>query len=191
MKAKKAVKRLDKVVAILSDVIKQYAPIERHVREQLGAAKASVGRAKAAVNSSGYRRTATKARVMSKKTKQKRVIAAARKELSVSAKRRRAVAKSNGVHAMKKAAVNSSVSRRTATQVPVVAKKTKQQRLIAAARKEVSHPAKKQRAVAKSKGVQAGKNPATAAGNSWTATSGELAAKPSAPSEALFQTGKS
>ena len=58
MKAKKAVKRLDKVVAILSDVIKQYAPSERHVRELFGAAKASVVRAKAAVNSSASPRTA-------------------------------------------------------------------------------------------------------------------------------------
>jgi hypothetical protein len=84
MKAKKAAKRLDKVVAILSDVIKQYAPRKRRVRELFDAAKASVVRAKAAVSSSASRRTAE---AKAKKAKQKRVTAAARKELKPLAKR--------------------------------------------------------------------------------------------------------
>lgn len=65
MKVKKAVKKLDKVVAILSDVIKQYAPTERKVRELLGAAKSSVVRAKAALNSP-VSKTAPKAAVIEK-----------------------------------------------------------------------------------------------------------------------------
>jgi hypothetical protein len=104
MKAKKAVKRLAKVVAMLSRVIKQYAPSDRQVRTVLSAAKASVVRAKAAVNSSASPGTAAKAKVTAKRTTQKRVTAAARKEFSAVAKKQRAVEKSRGVHAERSAA---------------------------------------------------------------------------------------
>ena len=50
MKAKKALKRLGKAEAILSNVIDQYAG-QTSVRELLGTAKATVARAKAAVDS--------------------------------------------------------------------------------------------------------------------------------------------
>jgi hypothetical protein len=94
MKAKKAVKRLDKVVAILSDVIKQYASGDRHLQNVLGVAKASVVRAQTAVNSPASPKTATNAKVSVKQTKQKRA----------PAKKRRAVAKSKSVQARGKAA---------------------------------------------------------------------------------------
>ena len=45
MKAKKALKRLTRVEALLSDVLKQYAASEKEVRESLDSAKASVARA--------------------------------------------------------------------------------------------------------------------------------------------------
>ncbi|MGI8991618.1 MAG: hypothetical protein ACR2I2_18800 [Bryobacteraceae bacterium] len=49
MKAKKAIKRLDKVEAILSDVINQYAKNGKETREILDAARSSIVRAKAGV----------------------------------------------------------------------------------------------------------------------------------------------
>ena len=107
MKAKKAVKKLDKVVAILSDTLKQYAPSDRHVRELLDAAKASVVRAKAAVVASSSPKTEAKARVKVKKTEQKRAAAVAKKKLPAPVKRPRAVAKRKSVPAGKKAAVTS------------------------------------------------------------------------------------
>ena len=105
MKAKKALKRLDKVVAMLSDVIEEYARSDRDARNMLDAAKASVVRAKAAVTASASPKTATKARVTAKPTTRKRVKAAAKKKLSAPVKKRGAKAKSKGVHARKKTSV--------------------------------------------------------------------------------------
>ena len=51
MKAKKALKRLRSVEALLSIVIDQFAANERSVRAMLDSAKASVIRAKARINS--------------------------------------------------------------------------------------------------------------------------------------------
>ena len=50
MKAKKALKRLTRVEALLTDVIDQYAGSEGNMRELLDQAKASVVRAKKTVN---------------------------------------------------------------------------------------------------------------------------------------------
>ena len=50
MKAKKAIKRLDRAEAILSDVIDQYASNGSQTRNYLGAARVSIGRAKADVS---------------------------------------------------------------------------------------------------------------------------------------------
>ena len=117
MKVKKAVKRLDKVVAVLSDIIKKYTPSDNQLRSVLSDARASVVRALGAVNSSASPRTATKERA--KATTKKRVAAAPRRERSVPAKTRRAAAKSRtptsmAVHARKRAAVNTSDSVGTA-----------------------------------------------------------------------------
>lgn len=49
MKAKKAIKRLDKVEAILSEVIDRYAKTEKETREFLDAARNSIVRAKTGV----------------------------------------------------------------------------------------------------------------------------------------------
>jgi|SRR5579862_6694466 len=165
MKVKKVVKRLDKVVAMLSDIIKQYAPSDRHVRDVLGAAKTSVVRAKAAVNSSVSPRAAMKASVAVKRTTLKRVTEAARKGASALAKRRRVV-NSKGVHARKKSAVNLSASPGTAAKKSLVVEKTKPKRIVASARKEFSAIATKR------------------------ASSGEMVAQPSAPSEAFGDRGQ-
>jgi len=50
MKAKKAVKRLIRVEALLTEILKEYSKGERLVRESLDAAKASVVRAREAMS---------------------------------------------------------------------------------------------------------------------------------------------
>lgn len=60
MKAKKAIKRLDKVEAILSEVIGEYATVEKETLELLDVARASIVRAKADV-SKGLKPTHRKA----------------------------------------------------------------------------------------------------------------------------------
>ena len=50
MKAKKAVKRLNEVEALLSDVIDHYAATDKSLRELLDSAKESVFRAKESVS---------------------------------------------------------------------------------------------------------------------------------------------
>ncbi|MDQ6705486.1 MAG: hypothetical protein M3Z85_05925 [Acidobacteriota bacterium] len=69
MKAKKAIKRLDKVEAILSVVIDQYASDEKETLEYLDTARNSVAHAKAGV-SKGLKSANRKA---STKTKRKTV----------------------------------------------------------------------------------------------------------------------
>lgn len=50
MKANKAVKRLAKIEALMSDVTERYSASAPHIREMLQDAKAAVTRAKAAVS---------------------------------------------------------------------------------------------------------------------------------------------
>jgi hypothetical protein len=124
MKTKKAVKRLDKVVAILSDIIKQYAPTERHVRDLLGAAKASVDRAKTAVSSPASKTApkapATAKRVVANKAKQGGPKATARKKLPAPAKKKlRTPARRKGVRAVKSVAATARHSRAIASGEPV------------------------------------------------------------------------
>ena len=114
MKVKKAVKKLDKVVVILSDVIKQYAPIEPQVRGLLGAARSSVVRAKAALNSP-VSKTAPKAAVTAKravanKPKQRGVKATASKRPSAPAKKLRTHVRRKGVHTVKRHATTTEDS---------------------------------------------------------------------------------
>jgi hypothetical protein len=100
MKAKKALKRLGKAEAILSNVIDQYAG-QTSVKELLGTAKASVVRAKAVVDSSATTAKAGK-KPPAKADKSRRggLTAAGRKKLSIAAKKRWATAKRKGVHAV-------------------------------------------------------------------------------------------
>ena len=50
MKAKKALKRLIRVEALLSNVLDQYSMSEKHVREALNSAKISVVRARESIS---------------------------------------------------------------------------------------------------------------------------------------------
>lgn len=100
MKAKKAVKRLVKAEAILSNVIDQYAG-QASVRELLGTAKTSVARAKAALDSKAVSgKVAKKPPAKADKSRAGGLTAAGRRRLSVAAKKRWAAAKRKGVHAV-------------------------------------------------------------------------------------------
>ncbi len=92
MKAKKALKRLRSVEALLSIVIDQFAANERSVRALLDSAKASVIRAKARINSLSAARTAKKPPMVAKHTKRTRLTSQGRKRISLAAKKRWAVA---------------------------------------------------------------------------------------------------
>lgn len=96
MKAKKALKRLNRVETLLSRVIDQYAGSGRDLRELLDVAKASVVRAKKTVE---VKAVAKKPPVKAQ-TSKSRLTAEGRKKLSLAAKKRWAVAKRNGVSAV-------------------------------------------------------------------------------------------
>ena len=94
MKAKKALKRLRSVEALLSIVIDQFAANERSVRALLDSAKVSVIRAKARINSLSTARTAKKPQMIAKQTKRTHLTSEGRKKISIAAKKRWAVARS-------------------------------------------------------------------------------------------------
>jgi len=99
MKAKKAVKRLNRVEALLSNVIDGFAEGERAVKELLDNAKAAVVRARKTVNV----KTATVAEKkppVKARTAKSRITAEGRKKLSIAAKKRWAAAKRKGVSAV-------------------------------------------------------------------------------------------
>jgi hypothetical protein len=61
MKAKKALKKLVKAEALLSEVVDQFTPGNHGVREALDAARGSLGRAKGTLERSNSSATASKA----------------------------------------------------------------------------------------------------------------------------------
>jgi len=100
MKAKKAFKRLSKVEGLLSDVLEQYRAGAHHVRELLDSAKESVVRAKATLNLHASPRTAKKPPAKAANAKGGHLTPEGRRRLSVAAKKRWAMAKRKGVHAV-------------------------------------------------------------------------------------------
>ena len=97
MKSKKALKRLKKVEAILSNVIDQLAASANGVREKLGSAVASVVSAKESMLAPP--KAAKKPPVKATKAR-RRLSAEGRKKLSIAAKKRWAIAKRKGVSAV-------------------------------------------------------------------------------------------
>jgi hypothetical protein len=83
MKAKKALKRLRSVEALLSIVIDQFAANERSVRAMLDSAKASVIRAKARINSLSAARTVKKPPMMAKQAKRRHLTSEGRRRISL------------------------------------------------------------------------------------------------------------
>jgi hypothetical protein len=100
MKAKKAVKRLTRVEALLSNVIDQYAGNGHRVKELLDSAKESVVRAKETVNQEASSKTTKKPPAKAEKSLRRGLTAEGRKRLSLAAKKRWAVAKRKGISAV-------------------------------------------------------------------------------------------
>jgi hypothetical protein len=100
MKAKKAIKRLSKVEALLSNVLDQFPGSKDGLQELLGSAKAAVVRAKRAVTSQLSSQTAKKPPVRAGMAQQGRLTAEGRKRIPLAAKKRWAVAKRKGMNAV-------------------------------------------------------------------------------------------
>jgi len=92
MKPKKALKRLSRVEALLSDVLSLYAPLEQAVRESLSAAKAAVASARKSMGRKASAAAPGKQAVKSKKAQQLRVVPANQRKQSL-AKRKTAAMK--------------------------------------------------------------------------------------------------
>jgi hypothetical protein len=86
MKANKALKRLTKIEALISDVTERYSAGARHIREALHEAKDAVARVKAAVRSQSPSGTAKSFKATAKK--KPRLSAAGRKAIQDAARRR-------------------------------------------------------------------------------------------------------
>src|ERR1700733_13983037 len=85
MKANKALKRLAKIEALISDVSERYSAGAHHVREALHEAKAAVARVKTAVTSQA---TSGMAKTSKAPAKKRRLSAAGRKAIQEAARRR-------------------------------------------------------------------------------------------------------
>ena len=99
MKAKKALKRLNKVESLLSNVIDQFPDSARGLRDLLDSARSSVVRAKETVGAR-VARAAKKPPARAQQSGAGRLSAEGRKRISLAAKRRWALAKRKGVHAV-------------------------------------------------------------------------------------------
>lgn len=95
MKAKKAVKRLNKVETLLSDVIDQYSEINQNVRDLLVSARVSVTRAK---ETKLFQPSPDSVKKPLQKAKKPHITPEGKRKISLAAKKRWAVAKRKGVH---------------------------------------------------------------------------------------------
>src|ERR1700691_783643 len=96
MKAKKVLKRLNKVESILANVIDQFSASDG-LRELLDSAKASIVRARKTVNRRG---TARKPPARAEKAQRARLSAEGRRKISLAAKKRWTQAKRKGMNAV-------------------------------------------------------------------------------------------
>jgi hypothetical protein len=100
MKAKKAIKRLSKVESILSNVIDQFSDSKNGLRELLDSAKTSIVRAKKTVGLHEPSKAAKKPPATADKSQRSRLSAEGRKNISIAAKKRWALAKRKGMNAV-------------------------------------------------------------------------------------------
>jgi hypothetical protein len=101
MKAKKAIKRLSKVESILSNVIDQFSSTTKNgLRELLDSAKTSIVRAKKTVGLQESSKAAKKPPATADKSQRSRLSAEGRKNISLAAKKRWALAKRKGMNAV-------------------------------------------------------------------------------------------
>lgn len=95
MKARKAIKRLNKVESILSNVIDQFSESSNGLRELLDSAKTSIVRAKKTVGRQESTKVAKKPPAGAN-----RLSAEGRRNISLAAKKRWALAKRKGMNAV-------------------------------------------------------------------------------------------
>ena len=91
---------MDKVEALLSNVIDQFPGSKDGLKELLDSAKAAVVRARKTVTSHLSNQTAKKPPARAEIAQQRRLTAAGRKRISLAAKKRWAVAKRKGMNAV-------------------------------------------------------------------------------------------
>ena len=103
MKAKKALKRLNKIEVLLSNVIDQCPPSARGLRELLDSAKVSVVRATGVMNARAARNVKKKPPVRAAQVTQSRLSEAGRARISLAAKKRWAEARRKSASAAKTA----------------------------------------------------------------------------------------
>lgn len=103
MKIKKALKRLNKVETLLTDVIDQCPASSRGLRELLDSAKVSVVRAKGVVNARAAKKVAKKPPVRAAEAAQSRLSEEGRARISLAAKKRWAEVRRKNVSAAKTA----------------------------------------------------------------------------------------
>src|SRR6266516_366398 len=103
MKAKKAMKRLNRVETLLGTVIDQYDAAAREVHALLDAARSSVASATQALAASPAKKPPAKADQTRARKLSTRLSNAGRKRLSIAAKKRWAVAKRDGMSTLAKA----------------------------------------------------------------------------------------
>jgi hypothetical protein len=99
MKAKKAVKRLNKIETVLTGIIDEMSSGKQVLRELLDSARGSIAQAKAKLTPSVSRNGAKKPAAKDEAGKSG-LTAQGRKKLSAAAKKRWALAKRKGVHAV-------------------------------------------------------------------------------------------
>ena len=100
MKAKKAVKRLNKVGSLITNVIDRYTPANGDLRELLDSAKASVVKAQEMVSVQASNAAPKKPPVKAQSPGRSGLSTEGRKRLSIAAKKRWALAKRKGVSAV-------------------------------------------------------------------------------------------
>ena len=109
MKANKALKRLAKIEALISDVTERYSAGAHHIREALHEAKDAVARVKAAVRSQATSGTAKPSKAPTKK--KRRLSAAGKKAIQEAALRRWAQKRAATAKAARKAAVKTPTAK--------------------------------------------------------------------------------
>jgi hypothetical protein len=100
MKAKKAIRRLNKIEVLLSNVIDQFSGGKEGFVELLDSAKAAVVRARETVNAQTSTTAAKKAPAKAETGHSRRLTADGRRRISLAAKKRWAVAKRKRTNAV-------------------------------------------------------------------------------------------
>ena len=116
MKTNKALKRLTKIEALISDVTERYSAGAQHIREALHEAKAAIARVKAAVRSQPSSGSANTSKAPAKK--KRRLSAAGKKAIQDAARRRWAETRAATANAERAARKAAPARKKTAAKRP-------------------------------------------------------------------------